>query len=137
MLRLRQSSPATAGPETIAAISAGMGGCGGFGAEGECVAHAAPRLDRLGRPEPLAPNGGAAYGTPLKLCTPPEKLPRSRPWPVSTMVSVETVVGVISVPVILHLPRTLATARPYLARAESIVERSRSSSVSARRPGRT
>src|SRR5574340_668408 len=80
MLSDRQSSPRMVGPSgIITAISGGICGWGGAGLKARASRTPLHGVTGWGGRSRLAPNGGAAYGTPLKTFTPADNAPRTAP----------------------------------------------------------
>src|SRR5688500_2933686 len=85
MFRLRQSSPTGERSHVAGAFSVpGNGGCGGFGPSTRASRTPVHGSRGCGARRWFAPKGGAAYGTPLNVCTPSTKAPRTFPCRVLT-----------------------------------------------------
>ena len=80
MLRFKQSSPGTGQLRRASRLIRGrIGGWGGFGPKARASRTPLQGSTGCGGRSRLAPNGGAAYGMPLKVCTPSATLPRTPP----------------------------------------------------------
>src|SRR4029079_12638994 len=98
MFSVRQSSPDPTTSASDSAIPGGYATCGDFGPNSSASRTPPQGWTGCGARKWVAPNGGAANGTPLKEKTPSLERPRSFPKRVSTIGTTQTSVTHRSLP---------------------------------------